>query len=59
MATASMKNSADRYGLVTKVLHWTVFLLLLNQFVVAAAMLNTPQRRNHGRLLAGDAVQLA
>jgi len=38
-----MKNSADRYGLVTKVLHWTVFLLLLNQFVVAAAMLNTPQ----------------
>ena len=38
-----MKNSAARYGLVTKVLHWTVFLLILNQFVVAAAMLNTPE----------------
>jgi cytochrome b561 len=38
-----MKNTAARYGLVTKVLHWTVFLLILNQFVVAAAMLNTPQ----------------
>ena len=59
-----MKNSADRYGLVTKLLHWTVFLLILNQFVVATAMLNTPQgettggfsqarqRRLHGRRTA-------
>ncbi len=39
----TMKNSATRYGLVTKALHWTVFLLLLNQFVVAIAMLNTAQ----------------
>lgn len=38
-----MKNSATRYGPVTKVLHWTIFLLLLNQFVIAIAMLNTPQ----------------
>ena len=38
-----MKNSATRYGLVTKVLHWTVFLLILNQFVAAAGMLNTPE----------------
>jgi len=37
-----MKNSATRYGLVTKFLHWTVFLLILNQFVVAFAMLTTP-----------------
>jgi cytochrome b561 len=37
-----MKNSAIRYGFVTKALHWTVFLLILNQFIVAAAMLNTP-----------------
>lgn len=38
-----MKNSAARYGVVSKVLHWTVFVLFLNQFVVAIAMLNTPQ----------------
>ena len=38
-----MKNSAARYGLVTKVLHWSVFLLILNQFAAAAAMLNTPE----------------
>ena len=38
-----MKNTATRYGFVTKCLHWTVFLLILNQFVAAAAMLNTPQ----------------
>ena len=38
-----MKNTDDRYGLVTKALHWTIFLLFLNQFIVAAAMLNTPQ----------------
>jgi cytochrome b561 len=37
-----MKNTAIRYGFVTKALHWTVFLLILNQFIVAAAMLNTP-----------------
>jgi cytochrome b561 len=36
-----MKNSATRYGFVTKLLHWTLFLLILNQFVVAAAMLHT------------------
>jgi cytochrome b561 len=36
------RNSDTRYGLVTKALHWTVFLLILNQFVVATAMLNTP-----------------
>jgi cytochrome b561 len=38
-----MKNSPIRYGFVTKALHWTVFVLILNQFVVAAMMLNTPQ----------------
>ena len=37
-----MKNSDQRYGRVTKALHWTVFLLMVNQFIVAAAMLNTP-----------------
>jgi cytochrome b561 len=36
-----MKNSPARYGFVTKLLHWTLFLLILNQFVVAAAMLST------------------
>ena len=38
-----MLNTATRYGLAAKLLHWTVFLLILNQFAVAAAMLNTPQ----------------
>ena len=37
-----MINTDTRYGPVTKALHWLLFLLLLNQFVVAAAMLNTP-----------------
>ncbi len=34
--------SASRYGVVTKILHWTVFVLILNQFV-ATAMRNTPE----------------
>jgi cytochrome b561 len=38
-----MQNTPARYGLVSKALHWMVFLLILNQFVVAAAMMNTPQ----------------
>jgi cytochrome b561 len=38
-----MKNTPARYGVVTKVLHWTLFLLILNQFAVATMMLNTPQ----------------
>jgi cytochrome b561 len=42
MGAISLKNSDTRYGLVTKVLHWTVFLFIVNQFVVAYAMLNTP-----------------
>ena len=36
-----MMNTDARYGLVTKTLHWVVFLLILNQFVVATAMLHT------------------
>jgi len=38
-----MKNSETRYGWMCKFLHWTVFLLILNQFLVAAAMLTTPE----------------
>lgn len=38
-----MKNTPTRYGFVSKLLHWTLFLLILNQFVVATMMLNTPQ----------------
>jgi cytochrome b561 len=37
-----MKNSDCRYGSVSKFLHWTVFFLILNQFIAAAAMMNTP-----------------
>ena len=36
-----MMNTDARYGLVTKTLHWIVFLLILEQFVVAATMLHT------------------
>ena len=39
---AAIKNSPTRYGVVTKLLHWAVFLLILNQFVVAVVMLHTP-----------------
>lgn len=35
-------NSGARYGAISKGLHWLVFLAILNQFVVAVAMLNTP-----------------
>jgi cytochrome b561 len=35
-------NDPPRYGTVAKTLHWTIFLLFLNQFVVAYLMLNTP-----------------
>lgn len=38
-----LTNTSNRYGTVTKVLHWTVFLLLLNQFVVAGLMLTTEE----------------
>lgn len=38
-----LKNSDAGYGVVTKSLHWLIFLLLLNQFVVAAMMLNIAQ----------------
>ena len=38
-----MKNSPTRYGFVTKLFHWTIFLIFLNQFIVAIAMINTPQ----------------
>src|SRR5262245_36077559 len=37
-----MSLFANRYGRVTKFLHWALFLLILNQFVVAAMMFNTP-----------------
>ena len=37
-----MRNSQTRYGVVTKIFHWTIFLIFLNQFIVAIAMINTP-----------------
>ena len=36
-------NTATRYGWVTKTLHWAIFLLMLEQFIVAAAMFHTEQ----------------
>src|SRR5215217_4982550 len=44
-----MRNTDTRYGPVTKTLHWLVFLLFINQFVVATVMLNMPP----GELAAG------
>ncbi len=38
-----MKNLPHRYGAVAKFLHWTLFLVIVAQFVVAVAMLNTPR----------------
>jgi len=38
-----IQNSAKHYGVVTKFFHWAVFLLFINQYVVAYAMLTTPQ----------------
>ena len=38
-----VKSTTTRYGWVTKLLHWLLFLFFVNQFVVAYAMLNTPQ----------------
>lgn len=37
-----MRNTDAAYGWMTKLLHWTGFLLIANQFVVAAIMINTP-----------------
>jgi len=35
-----VRNTRSAYGSVTKALHWLVFFLFANQFVVAALMLN-------------------
>ena len=35
-------NSGTHYGLITKFFHWAVFLLFVNQYVVARLMLTTP-----------------
>lgn len=35
-----LRNTNLRYGGVTKFFHWLVFLLFLNQYIVARAMLN-------------------
>jgi cytochrome b561 len=48
-----MKNSAARYGFMTKFLHWALFLLILNQFAVAAAMLTTPPESTIGGVTPG------
>jgi cytochrome b561 len=38
-----LTNTSRRYGAVSKLLHWAVFVLLLNQFVVAGMMLTTEE----------------
>ncbi len=37
-----LKNSDTRYGVVTKTVHWLVFLLILEQFALATVMLTMP-----------------
>ena len=48
-----LKNTDARYGLVTKSLHWIIFLLLLNQFAVATAMLYVPPGETVAGFTAG------
>ena len=35
-----MHNTDRGYGWMAKALHWAIFLLFINQFIVAAVMLN-------------------
>lgn len=37
-----MKNTSERYGWMTKLLHWVGAVFVLNQIVVAIVMLRTP-----------------
>ena len=37
------KNTSTRYGAVTKFFHWAVFLLFINQYVVAKLMMGIKQ----------------
>ena len=48
-----MRNTRDGWGWVTKVLHWTTFLLVLNQGVVAWVMLRTPAEETVAGLSQG------
>jgi cytochrome b561 len=48
-----LRNSDTRYGVVAKSLHWLLFLLILNQFVVAATMLRLPPDETIVGLTAG------
>jgi cytochrome b561 len=48
-----MRNTPTRYGWMTKALHWIVFALIFNQFVVAIAMMNTPQGATTGGFSSG------
>ena len=36
------KNSATRYGAVTKTLHWLIAIFFINQYVVATIMTRVP-----------------
>jgi cytochrome b561 len=36
------KNTATRYGVVTKTLHWLIVLLFVNQYVVGKVMMRVP-----------------
>jgi cytochrome b561 len=36
----SLKNSSTRYGVVTKTLHWLIFIGIVMQYFVASVMLN-------------------
>jgi cytochrome b561 len=37
-----MRNTDHRYGWMTKLLHWAIFALVVNQFIVGPLMMRTP-----------------
>ncbi|HCB14247.1 MAG TPA: cytochrome B, partial [Gammaproteobacteria bacterium] len=49
-----LKNSADRYGSVTRFLHWAVFVLFVCQYVGANIMTNLARDKTLFGLTQGD-----
>jgi cytochrome b561 len=49
-----MLNTPTRYGPVTKTLHWLIFVLLITQFVLALAMLDTADEDTFAGLTPGS-----
>jgi cytochrome b561 len=48
----SLRNTASRYGSVAKLLHWTIVLLIIAQFVLASSAEDLPNGLEKLKLLA-------